>query len=334
MIAGKSLLGMPLAAEVTYERVREYLRAEDRPRLDETFASTLAEAGEHEVECAVNWPDGRVHWALFRSRAIRDAAGVPLRLMGVAMDVTHRRRAEEELRESEQFYRTLLETLPVTVVLADASGRVSYISPAAKQMFDLAPGEGLGTLPLDWIAPEHHESVRRRMRQVLVDLHPQPPIEYKMLKRDGTPIWAQVASAPILDREGRLKGVVTVCQDITERKRAEQALRENEARLRLAQQAAGAGTWDLDLLSGQVIVSEETLGSVGRPTAQAPPLLRLAGGRLSGGPHACRNQVPAGHAAAGRCALRVSASPGRMGRCDGIMPAGEPWPIPTVGRSA
>ena len=66
-----------------------------------------------------------------------------------------------------------------------------------------------------------------------------------MFKRDRTPVWAQVASAPVLDREGRLKGVVTVCQDITARKQAEQALRESEARLRLAQQAAGAahGTW-------------------------------------------------------------------------------------------
>ncbi|MEN6497507.1 MAG: PAS domain S-box protein, partial [Thermoguttaceae bacterium] len=200
----KTLLGVPLTAEVTYEVVREHLRPEDRSRLDQTLARALAESGEYELECAAEWPDGSVHWALLRGRSFHDAANRPIRLMGVAVDLTDRRRAETALRESEQFYRTLIETLPVTVVLANPTGRVSYISPAAKEMFDLEPGEGLGTLPTDWIAPEHHEVVRHRMQQVLVELRPQPPIEYKMLKRDRKPVWAQVASAPVLDVEGHL----------------------------------------------------------------------------------------------------------------------------------
>ena len=176
-------------------------------------------------------PQGNPRTVLSTKVPIKDSRGTVVGLVGISRDVTERKQTEEtlreskeQLRESEQFYRTLIETLPVTVVLADATGRVSYVSPAAKEMFDLAPGEGLGTLPTDWIAPEHHESVRQRMRQVLVDLQPQPPIPYKMLKRDGTAVWAQVASAPVLDREGRLKGVVTVCQDITGHKRAEESL--------------------------------------------------------------------------------------------------------------
>jgi PAS domain S-box-containing protein len=266
----KTLLGVPLTAEVTYEVVREHLRPEDRPRLDQTLARALAESGEYELECAAEWPDGSVHWALLRGRSFHDAANRPVRLMGVAVDITDRRRAEAALRESEQFYRTLIETLPVTVVLANPTGRVTYISPAAKEMFGLTRGEGLGTLPTDWIAPEHHEAVGYRMQQVLVELNPQPPIEYKMLKRDRTPVWAQVASSPILDAEGHLQGVVTVCQDITARRQAEEALRENEARLRLAQQAAHAGTWDLDLSTGRAFVSTETWGLWGVEPRENP----------------------------------------------------------------
>jgi PAS domain S-box-containing protein len=253
----KALLGVPLTVEVTYEVVREHLRPEDRSRLDQTLAIALAASGEYEVECAAEWPDGSIHWALLRGRSFHDAAGTPIRLMGVAVDINDRRLAEKKIRESEEFYRTLIETLPVTVVLANAKGVATYISPVAKEMFGIEPEERLGTVPTDWIAPEYHEVVRQRIREVMVELRPQPPIEYKIFKGDRTPVWGQVASAPFLDSEGHLAGVVTVCQDVTARKQAEEALRENEARLRLAQQAAHAGTWDLDLTTGHVVVSEE-----------------------------------------------------------------------------
>ena len=266
----KSLLGMSLTAGASYEGIRQRLRLEDRPRLDQTFASILAEEGEHEIEFAVDWPDGCVRWVLLRGRVFHDAAGVPLRMMGVAGDVTDRRRAQEALRESERFYRTLIETLPVTVVLADAKGQVRYLSPAAKEMFGLSPGEGLGTLPTDWIAPEYHELVRQRMRQVLVDLHPQPPIEYKMLRRDGTLVWAQVASAPVLDRERCLKGVVTVCQDITALKQAEEALRENQERLRLALESAELGWWSWDFTAGSIEGDNKTKSLVGLADTTVP----------------------------------------------------------------
>jgi len=215
-------------------------------------------------------PQGNLRTVLTTKVPLKDSRGTVVGLVGISRDITDQRRAETAIRESEQFYRTLIETLPVTVVLASPQGLATYISPAAKEMFDISPGEGLGTVPTDWIAPEHHEIVRQRMREVMVELRPQPPIEYKILKRDRTPVWAQVSSAPFLDNEGRLAGVVTVCQDVTARKQAEEALRENEARLRLAQQAASAGTWDLDLLTGRVIVSEETWGLWGVTPREAP----------------------------------------------------------------
>jgi two-component system CheB/CheR fusion protein len=172
-------------------------------------------------------------------------------------------RPQSEIRESEPFYRTLIETLPVTVVLASPQGAVTYISPAAKEMFGVSPGEGLGTAPTDWIAPEHHEIVRQRMHAVMVELRPQPPVEYKMLKRDRTPIWAQVASAPVLDSEGRLAGVVTVCQDITARKQAEEALRASQERLRLALESAELGWWSWDFATGAIEGDTKTKSLLG-----------------------------------------------------------------------
>lgn len=232
----KALLGVAPDTEVTFELLRQRLRPEDRSRIDQGLQGVLAQPGDFEVECAAMWPDGSVHWALLRGRSFHTPMGVPLRLMGVAADITARKQAEEARRESEEFYRTLIETLPVTVVLADHQGYIRYVSPAAKEMFGLEPGEGTGTIPTDWIAPEHREVALHRMRLVLVEQQPQPPLEYRLLKRDGSSVWAQIASAPILDAQGRLKSIIMVCQDVTQRKRVEDEL--NKLNETLEQQVA------------------------------------------------------------------------------------------------
>ena len=98
-------------------------------------------------------PQGNPRTVLTTKVPLKDSRGTVVGLVGISRDITDQRRAETAIRESEQFYRTLIETLPVTVVLASPQGLATYISPAAKEMFDISPGEGLGTVPTDWIAP-------------------------------------------------------------------------------------------------------------------------------------------------------------------------------------
>lgn len=247
-LAGAGLLGGELAELVGYS-FADYVATADQAAFLEHNRKCCGQRQEATSEIGLIAKDGRSVAVQLHSVPVQSLEHEATFCKTAITDITDRKRAEDALRESEQFYRTLIETLPVTVVLADAKGRVSYISPAAKEMFGLAPGEGLGTLPTDWIAPEHHEVVRQRVQKVMVDLHPQPPIEYKMLKRDGTPVWAQVASAPLLDVEGRLKGVVTVCQDITARK---QAFDELVAAKASAEQANRAKDHFLAILSHEL----------------------------------------------------------------------------------
>ena len=129
-------------------------------------------------------------------------------------------------------------------------------------MFGLEPGEGLGTRPTDWIAPEHHEVVRERMRKVMIELRASRRIEYKMFRRDGRPIWGSVTSSPLLSADGRLKGVITVCEDIMDRKLAQEAVYENEERLRMVLQASTTGWWYWDLTTGQVTADAQAESAV------------------------------------------------------------------------
>ena len=225
---------------------------EDWQRIQEVIRTRGPGQSQEQFEYRIRRPDGEIRWLESRGRTSFDAQGNLTSMVGVNVDVTERHRAEEILRESEAFYRTLLETLPVTVVLADPQGKISYVSPAALEMFGLEPGEGLGTTPTDWIAPEHHDVVRQRMHAVLVERRPQPPMEYRMLRRDGSSLWAQLTSAPLLDPLGQLTGVVTVCQDITARKLAVEKLQDREEVLRLALEVSHTGWWHWDLVTGRV----------------------------------------------------------------------------------
>lgn len=234
----KALFGLAPDAEASFKVFLERLDPEQIPQVLEELPQAMTSTGEFDSEFHLLWPDGSSHWVLARGQAFRNESGEPQRMMGLVMDVTARKRMEETLRESAEFNQTLLDTLPVGIVLADPRGVITHISPKARQAFGVPPGEGMGTTPLDWIAPEHHDVVRERMRRVLVDRLPQPPIEYRMFRSDRTPVWAELTSAPFLDTRGHVKGVITVCRDVTERKQAEERLRRTVERLELLSEAS------------------------------------------------------------------------------------------------
>lgn len=255
----------PGTAETTRDAWAKRVHPDDWQRIGSCTVNTTRENPLWRCEYRILRSDGEMRWIEARCRTSFDPQGSPAMVVGVNVDITDRRRAEQSLRDSEEFYRTLIETLPVTVVLADSRGVINYICPAAKRMFGLEPGEGLGTTPTDWIASEHHELVRQRMHQVLVERQAQPPVEYRMLKRDGTPVWAQLASSPLLDSQGCLKGVITVCQDISDRKQAEEKLKEREELLRLVLEASATGWWHWDLATGHVTADTQAKALFGLP---------------------------------------------------------------------
>jgi PAS domain S-box-containing protein len=108
------------------DKLRSVLHPEDAPRVRAAFEAAVAGDGRYEAEYRVRNPDGTWHWLSDHGTVHYDAAGKPIRVIGVAVDITDRRAAEAALREGEERFRTILETLPHIAFLVDGDGAMSY----------------------------------------------------------------------------------------------------------------------------------------------------------------------------------------------------------------
>ncbi|BAU47446.1 histidine kinase [Sulfurifustis variabilis] len=186
------------------------------------------EVAEWQAEKRYLRKDGQIRWVLIAGRSVRSAQDADPRVVRAVQDVTERRIAEEALRESEARYRRLVELSP-GIVLVHRDGAVIYANPACVRFFGAQRvQEVLGRAPLDFVHSDYRDLVRERMKQVSESNVPNPPREMKWLTLGGEARDVEVVAASI-PWEGR-RAIMVIAHDITERKRAEEELREADRR--------------------------------------------------------------------------------------------------------
>ncbi len=187
--------------------------------------------------------------------------GSAVGVMVVIVDITDRKKTERSLIESEERFRLVVETAPEAIFI-QTGGCFRYVNPAGVAAFGAVSADQLLSRPvLERIDPECHALVRERMRQIRDEKRRGPAVEHRFHKLDGSPIDVEVTAEPFryLGEDGSL----VYFRDVTERKRAEEALRESERRLHLAVQVSKTGLWDYDLRSKQVYYSPEWQAQLG-----------------------------------------------------------------------
>ena len=148
--------------------------------------------------------------------------------MRINQDITERKQAEQELRESEARFRTLAESSPLAIFV-NREDKVVLANPAAAKLFGTSsPDQLIGRLALDLFDPDSRSLVRERIR---VDSEEVPLVEVRILRLDGTAVDVEATASPFLDQG--VKAIQILLRDITERKQAEEVLAESEARYRL-----------------------------------------------------------------------------------------------------
>jgi two-component system cell cycle sensor histidine kinase/response regulator CckA len=204
-----------------------------------TVMQKITQEGFWDGELLHNRRDGTLFPVQATISEVRNAEGQIVGHVAVNRDITEHKRAEERLRASEAYYKTLTEASPDAIIVADMGGAVAFASPKALEVFGAPPEAMLiGTSLLSWVSPEDQEIVKSRLQAIVSHRSPGAQREIRLLKNDRTPFWGDINSSPILDESRNVVGVLIVCRDISERKQAEQALRQSEARYRAVLQSA------------------------------------------------------------------------------------------------
>lgn len=137
-----------------------------------------------------------------------------------AEDRIERQRAEEALRDSEQLYRTLVQTSPEAVTMTDLEGRIIFVSPRALELHGSDDADDLlGRSAVELIAVEEHEKAIRNLEKTLQKGLVRN-VEYRMIKKDGSSYIGEMNASLVQDSQGNPKAFIATTRDITDRKQA------------------------------------------------------------------------------------------------------------------
>ena len=148
-------------------------------------------------------------------------------------DITDRMRMEEALRRNGALYRTLVESTSDIVWEVDKDGRYSYVSPVIVTVLGFEPDEVIGRTPFDLMPQGEAERIRTAFSECLAARRPIVRLENTNIHKDGHRVILETSGEPVFDPAGTLTGYRGIDRDITERKRAEEALRETNKKLNL-----------------------------------------------------------------------------------------------------
>ncbi|MDA8098427.1 MAG: PAS domain S-box protein [Nitrospiraceae bacterium] len=198
---------------------------------------------------------GRTVWLETRAVPLRDEKNEIIALLGVTQDITSRRQAEDALRSSESLYHDLVETSQDLIWQCDLEGRYTYLNPAWQPVFGYAVEEMLGKRFSDFQTPERAERDRREFTRLLQSGSVRR-FETVHLGRDGRKIHLMFNAKYWRDASGKIAGTRGTAYDITEQKRIENEIRDQEFWTRESQRVAHLGSYVLDIKSGRWTSSE------------------------------------------------------------------------------
>ena len=219
------------------------LHPDDRTRVLSDWHTALKNGRAMESEARVRRADGEYCWWFIRNVPLRDEAGKLIRWYGTAIDIEDRKQAEQALRKSEERWRSVFENSAIGVALTDLNGRFLATNHVYQTIVGYTEEELRALYFLDVTHEDYREANWALITELLEGKRQQFQIEKKYLRKDGTSIWVSnnVSLVPGTERVPRF--IMALSEDITERKRAEDALQRSEGYLAEAQKLTHTGSW-------------------------------------------------------------------------------------------
>ena len=210
----------PRPGPLAYEDLLAAVHPDDRDALNAARQAAYENAQVIEVEYRSIGGDGQERWIHARGQVHRDASGKAVRVVGYNLDVTERRRAAEQIRESEARFRALADSAPALLWVSLPGGGREFVNLAYVEF----AGEGYdAALHLDWRTRLHPEDFNRVLREQVAGEASRKPFELegRYRRADGEWRWLRSFSQPRLSPQGDHAGLAGIAFDVTEAKQVE-----------------------------------------------------------------------------------------------------------------
>lgn len=225
------------------------LHPNDRALVAAQWYKLVESAGRWALEYRFQTPEGKVTWVSGRAVALHDVAGHLTGYLGVNVDITAEREAQQALVASEARYRRIVETANVGIWQTDEEFRTTHVNPVITEILGYTAGEMLGRPVTDFIHPDdlddHWQRTKRRQ------LGHNDRYERRLLRKDGSVCHTQVSATAMQDADGNFTGSLAMFMDVS-------ALHRSVEELALLNQAGRAFSSSLDLDEVLLSVLNET----------------------------------------------------------------------------
>ena len=214
--------------------------------------------------------DGTTFWLECRFRTIQDEKGEYVSILGEGRDITERRRAEEALHQSEEKYRLIAENMADVISVQDMNLRFTYISPSIMRLRGFTVEEAMEQTLDQVMTPESLKSAFTVFEEEMklevsgtTDTDRIRTIEVEEYRKDGSIIWVEISLSFLRDKDHKPVAILAATRDITESKRADEALHQSEEKYRAIIENMEEGYIEVDLKGRLTFFNEAAMNFLG-----------------------------------------------------------------------
>jgi PAS domain S-box-containing protein len=163
----------------------------------------------------------------------------------------YKHKMERKLKESEEKFRRIVETAQEGIWVLDTEDRTTYVNKRMAEMLGYRENEMIGKKPVDFLIEKEHSRVLRGFGPLISGS--REVLDFKFHRRDGSFLWGMLSTTPIQDSDGRVIGFLGMITDVTERKRAVEAIQESHERLLTILESLDAIVYVADMETHEVL---------------------------------------------------------------------------------
>lgn len=202
---------------------------EDRVKVEAEWERAFHDNKIFELEYRFRHREGHYLWIYNRGILSGEHEGHGKRFVGVCRDISERKRQEQQQRAQNRLYQEIVETANEGIWVMDTATKTTYVNPQIAMMLGYKAAEMVGRSLFEFIEPSQRQTAQAYFEQRGDDLATE--LDLCFLHREGREVWTMIATNPLWDEEGIFLGALAMVTDITERRAAEQILRQTNAEL-------------------------------------------------------------------------------------------------------